>query len=280
MEMFQHLTLSDLMSLRRGDQREHLWGCEAISHVPTNGEVTGCKGKDTPFTHGPPASHDSLGEGVEWQHTAITALMLHFSFYGQQPHKNQMWQGYTNKVERKRFQSLATPKPALSVDGAKKAAARRACTHKIQRTPQVNSRRVMSRRPTLVPLALCASAAAWYSLCWIMRWAGKQKKRGGDSLSRKRATAARVSAAEERHVWSAQEDSDRTRLFGQMAEEGVRTVLRDFSEKVQSQWHWYKRQQTEKDLWLQNLLDCICHCVWQMSVLFLFEKQSSQVVLI
>lgn len=76
--------------------------------------------------------------------------------------------------------------------------------------------------------------------------AGKQKKRGGDSLSRKRATAARVRAPAERHVWSAHENSDTTRLFGQMAEEGVRTVLRDFGEKVQSRWHLYKRQQPEK----------------------------------
>ncbi|CAG01710.1 unnamed protein product [Tetraodon nigroviridis] len=52
------------------------------------------------------------------------------------PQRNQMLQGYANKVERKRFQTLATPKPALSADGAKIAAARRTCTQKIQRTPQ------------------------------------------------------------------------------------------------------------------------------------------------
>ncbi|XP_056896771.1 DENN domain-containing protein 2C isoform X4 [Takifugu flavidus] len=53
-----------------------------------------------------------------------------------QPHKNQMLQGYANKVEKKRFQSLATPKPALSADGAKIAASRRIGTQKLQRTPQ------------------------------------------------------------------------------------------------------------------------------------------------
>lgn len=56
-----------------------------------------------------------------------------------------MLQGYANKVEKKRFQSLAMPKLALSADGAKIAASRRICTQKLQRTPQVNSEWITSR---------------------------------------------------------------------------------------------------------------------------------------
>lgn len=56
-----------------------------------------------------------------------------------------MLQGYVNKVEKKRVQSLATPKPALSADGMKIAASHRICTQKLQRTPQVNSEWITSR---------------------------------------------------------------------------------------------------------------------------------------
>lgn len=131
--------------------------------------------------------------------------MLHFLFYAQPPHKNQMLQGYASKVERKRFQSLATAKPALSADGAKIAAARRACTQKIQRTPQVNSKRIMS----CVALPTDAEASQRRAperrrallLCWIMRWAGNKRK-GEVTRWAGKSRGCQSRSTVELHVWS------------------------------------------------------------------------------
>lgn len=71
-----------------------------------------------------------------------------------------MLQGDANKVEKKRLQSLATAKPALSADGAKIAASRRMCAQKLQRTPQVNSEWIASRA-TLATDAYSSDAALW-----------------------------------------------------------------------------------------------------------------------
>lgn len=64
-----------------------------------------------------------------------------------------------------------------------------------------------------------------------MRWAGN-KERGGDWLSRKELL---LPQREHSGVACliAHENSDRTHLFREMAEEGVRSVLSNFSDKVQ-----------------------------------------------
>lgn len=108
--------------------------------------------------------------------------------FSQQPHKNQMLQGYANRAEKKRPQSSATAKPALGADGAKIAASRRVCAQKLQRTPQVNSRRVASR--ATLPTDACSSDAALWSERRVIHSAEscvglRTKERGGDSLSRK-----------------------------------------------------------------------------------------------
>lgn len=58
------------------------------------------------------------------------------------------------------------------------------------------------------------------------------KERGGDTLSRKEPRLPESEHSRAACV-IAHEDSATAHLFGQMAEEGVRTVLRDFSDKVQ-----------------------------------------------
>lgn len=98
---------------------------------------------------------------------------MNFLFYRPQPHKTQMLQGYANKAERKRSQSvLPTPKPALSADGVKTAAARRTCAQKIQRTPQVNAERATS----------CVAAAA-AALTLLNHASGAGNKRKGRRLA-------------------------------------------------------------------------------------------------
>lgn len=59
-------------------------------------------------------------------------------------HKPQMLHGYSSKVERKRFQSLMASKPLISADPPKLTTPRRTSTQKIQMTPQVNNKWIMS----------------------------------------------------------------------------------------------------------------------------------------
>lgn len=96
-------------------------------------------------------------------------LTCHDVTFFQQPHKNQILQGYANKAEKK-LHSLTVPKPLLSAEGTKIAASRRLCTQKIQKTPQVNSKCIMSlvlltTGLVHIPLTLRSREAAWYSLC-------------------------------------------------------------------------------------------------------------------
>nr|XP_046253859.1 DENN domain-containing protein 2C isoform X2 [Scatophagus argus] len=57
-----------------------------------------------------------------------------------QPPKPQNLQGYTGKVERKRFQTLTASKTSTHADTSKPATPRRASTQKIQRMPQYVSK--------------------------------------------------------------------------------------------------------------------------------------------
>lgn len=69
----------------------------------------------------------------------------------QLPHKPQTLQGYAGKTERKKSQTLAASK--LSAHADKPTAPRRTSTQKIQKTPQVNRKKIMSL--IFTPTVLC-----------------------------------------------------------------------------------------------------------------------------
>ncbi len=62
----------------------------------------------------------------------------------QLPPKPQTVQGYAGKLERKRFHTVTASKSSAPADAAKPATPRRTSTQKAQRTPQVNSKWILS----------------------------------------------------------------------------------------------------------------------------------------
>lgn len=94
----------------------------------------------------------------------------------QLPPKPQTLQGYAGKVERKKFQTLTASKSPALADNPKLAAPRRASTQKTQRTPQVNSKWILSLVFTLTEVHVDQQSGVYSVDWWIICYVGKKRK--------------------------------------------------------------------------------------------------------